>query len=147
MKVILIQDVDRLGKTGDVVSVAEGYARNYLIPKNKAREAGKGSLKMLEGLKRKKALEEQKILDEAKKLADKISGLSLTISAEAGEEEKLFGSVSSDMISESLSQEGITIDKRDIVLEEPIRKLGVYQVTVKIHPEVKANLRVWVVKA
>jgi len=146
MKVILLENVDRLGKMGDVVAVKEGYARNYLIPKNKAKEASSGNLKTLEILKKKQAQDETKRIGEAKAIADKISNLSLTIGAQAGEDEKLFGSVSNEMISDALKEEGINIDKRDIVLDEPIKKLGVYQVVVKIHPEVKANLRIWVVK-
>lgn len=146
MKVILLENVDRLGKMGDVVAVKEGYARNYLIPKNKAKEASSGNLKTLEILKKKQAQDETKRIGEAKAIADKISNLSLTIDAQAGEDEKLFGSVSNEMISDALKEEGINIDKRDIVLDEPIKKLGVYQVVVKVHPEVKANLRIWVVK-
>lgn len=146
MKVILIESIDRLGKIGDVVTVKEGYARNYLIPNNKAKEATPGSMKMLDALKKKQAAEEKKKLGEIQALADKISGLSLSIPAQAGEEEKLFGSVSSDMISSALAAEGISVDKKDIVLDEPIKKLGIYQVSVKLHPEVKANLKVWVVK-
>lgn len=146
MKVILIDNVDRLGKTGDVITVKEGYARNYLIPQNKAKPATPGNMKFLEALKKKKSQEDAKIVAEAKALADKISGLSLTIAAQAGEEEKLFGSISNDAVSAALAEEGINIDKRDIILDEPIKKLGVYQVAVKIHPEVKANLRVWIVK-
>ena len=146
MKVILLENIDRLGSVGEVISVKEGYARNYLIPKDKAKEATAGNMKMLEALKKKQAEEDNKRLEVVKTLADKVSNLSLTISAEAGEEEKLFGSVSSEMISEALKEEGINVDKKDIVLEEPIKKLGVYQVVVKMHPEARANLRVWVVK-
>jgi large subunit ribosomal protein L9 len=146
MKVILLEDVDKLGKMGDVIAVREGYARNYLIPQKKAKEATPGNMKILEALKKKKALEEEARLKEAGALADKISGLSITIDEEAGEEEKLFGSVTSDRISKALEAEGISIDKKEILLDEPIKKLGVYQVAVKIHPDVKANLRVWVVK-
>lgn len=146
MKVILLETVDRLGKMGEVVAVKEGYARNYLIPKNKARPATPANMKILESLKAKQADEEKKKLEEAKALGEKISGLSLTIGAQSGEEEKLFGSVSNDAISAALAEEGIIIDKRDILLDEPIKKLGVYQATVKIHPEVKVSLRVWIVK-
>ncbi|MDD5422539.1 MAG: 50S ribosomal protein L9 [Candidatus Omnitrophota bacterium] len=146
MKVILTQNVDRIGSIGDVVTVKEGFARNFLIPSNKAKEATPGNMKILDLLKKKKASEEAKIIDAAKKIADKISNLSLTIAAQAGEEEKLFGSVSNDDIASALAGEGIEVDKRGIQLEEPIKKLGVYQVIVKVHPEVKANLRVWVVK-
>jgi len=146
VKVILIENVDRLGNIGDLVNVKEGYARNYLIPKNLAKPATAGNMKILELLKKKKAEEDAKHLSEAKALAEKISNLSLTISAQAGEEEKLFGSISNDLIASSLAEEGITIDKRDILIDEPIKKLGVYQVAVKVNPEVKANLRVWIVK-
>ncbi len=146
MKVILLATIDRLGKTGDVITVRCGFARNYLIPKNMAREATAGNMKMLDSLKRKHADEDAKILDAAKVVAGKLAALSLTISAEAGEEEKLFGSVSNEAISEALSHEGITVDKRNIVLAEPIKKLGLHQVTVKLHPDVKAELKVSVVK-
>jgi len=146
MKVILTQTVDRLGKIGDVVDVKDGYARNYLFPKNAAKEATPGNMKILDSLKKKQALEDAKRLDEAKALAEKIAALSITISAKAGEEEKLFGTVTTEMISAALGNEKITVDKKDIVLDEPIKKLGVYQVGVKVHPEVKASLRVWVVK-
>lgn len=146
MKVILIEDVDRVGRMGDIVSVKEGYARNYLLPKNKAKPATPENMKMLEAIQKKRALAEAAKLEEAKVLAGKIGNLSLTIGAQAGEEEKLFGSVSNDMIAEAMASEGIQVDKKDIILEETIKKLGVYQVTVKVHPEVKATLRVWVVK-
>lgn len=146
MKVILLDNIEKLGKTGDVVSVEEGYARNYLIPKNKAKTATPGNMRILEALKKKEELKEAELLKEAQALCDKISNLSLTISANAGEEEKLFGSISNEAIADALREEGINIDKKDIVLDEPIKKLGVYQVAVKIYPEVKASLRVWVVK-
>lgn len=146
MKVILLEAIDRLGKAGEVITVKEGYARNFLIPKNKAKIATPGNMKMLDALKKKQAVEESKKLEDAKKLADKISALSLTIAAQAGEEEKLFGSVSNDDVAASLAEQGINIDKKEIILDEPIKKLGTYQVTVKVHPEVKASLRVWVVK-
>ncbi|MDO8535393.1 MAG: 50S ribosomal protein L9 [Candidatus Omnitrophota bacterium] len=146
MKVILTQTIDRLGKIGDIVNVKDGYARNYLFPKNAAKEATPGNMKILESLKKKQALEDEKSLSEAKALAEKIAALSITISAKSGEEEKLFGAVTTEMISAALGNEKITVDKKDIVLDEPIKKLGVYQVGVKIHPEVKASLRVWIVK-
>ncbi|MCX5680383.1 MAG: 50S ribosomal protein L9 [Candidatus Omnitrophica bacterium] len=145
MKVILIENVDKLGSMGDVITVKRGYARNYLIPKKLAKEATPGNMKTLESILKKKASVEAKVLEGAKSIAERIAALSLSIPAQAGEEEKLFGSVSSEMISEALSHEGIAIDKRDIVIDEPIKKLGVYQVAVKIHPQVKASLKVWVV--
>ena len=146
MKVILTQTVDRLGKIGDIVNVKDGYARNYLFPKKIAKEATAGNLKTLDSLKKKQVLEDEKILNEAKALAQTIGALSITINAKSGEEDKLFGTVTTEMISAALGAEKIVIDKKDIVLDEPIKKLGVYQVGVKIHPEVKASLRVWIVK-
>jgi large subunit ribosomal protein L9 len=145
MKVIILEDIDRLGKAGDIVTVKEGYARNYLIPNNKAKPATAGNMRILEDIKKKRAAEEAKKTAEAKAIADKLSALSLTINAKAGEEDKLFGSISAEIIAESLASEGFTVDKRDILIDEPIKKLGVFQVAVKLHPEVKATVRVWVV--
>jgi large subunit ribosomal protein L9 len=145
VKVILIENIDRLGSIGDIVTVKEGYARNYLLPNNKAKVATPANMKILEALKKKRAAEEAKKVAEAKAFATKLEALSITIAAQAGEEEKLFGSVTNDMIAQALGAEGVTIDKKDIILDEPIKKLGVYQVVVKVHPEVKANLRVWIV--
>jgi len=146
VKVILTENIERLGKIGDVVIVKDGYARNYLIPNNKAKIATPGNIKSLEGLKKKEAMLKAKRNEDAKAIAEKISTLSVTISAKAGEEDKLYGSITADTIAHSLEEEGVKIDKKDIDMEEPIKKLGSYQVTVKIIPEVKANLRVWVVK-
>lgn len=146
MKVILLETIDRLGKIGEVVSVKDGFARNFLIPNKKAKEATGGNMKMLDMLKKKEAALEKDKLDKANAIGQKISALSLTITASAGEEDKLFGSVSNEMIAEALAAEGITVDKKDIIMDEQIKTLGSFQVVVKIHPEVKANLRVWVVK-
>ena len=146
MKVILLQAVDKLGKAGDVVTVKEGHARNFLIPKNVAKEATVNNMKMLESLKKKQAEEDAKRLAEVKIVAEKLGALSLNISAQAGEEDKLFGSVSNEDIAAALAIENIKIDKRDIVLEEPIKKLGAYQAIVRLHPEVKANLKILIVK-
>lgn len=146
MKIILCQTIDRLGRAGDCVNVKEGYARNYLFPKNLAKEATPGNIKSLESLKKKQAIEDENKLKDARALAEKIAALSITISAKAGEEEKLFGAVTSDMVSKALEPEGISIDKKDIIIDDPIKKLGVYQIGVKLHPEVKATLRVWIVK-
>ena len=146
MKVILTQTKTKLGKIGDIVDVKDGYARNYLLPKNVAKEATPGNMKILDSLKKKQSQEDEKILNEAKALAEKITALSITINAKSADEEKLFGAVTTEMISSALNAEKIVVDKKDIVLDEPIKKLGVYQVGVKIHPEVKASLRVWIVK-
>ena len=145
MKVILIENVDKLGSIGDVITVKTGYARNFLVPNKLAKEATAGNLKSLESLLKKKAVVEAKVREEANKVAEKIASLSITIPAEAGEEDKLFGSVSSEMIAEALAKEGVSVDKRDLVIDEPIKKLGAYQVTIKIHPQIKASLKVLVV--
>lgn len=146
MNVILLQDIDKLGALGDEIAVKDGYARNYLIPRKMAVEATSGALKILEKKKKEKAQLEQKAREEAEQLSERISNVSCTITMEAGEEDRLFGSVTSEMISESLAAEGIEVDKKKIVMEEPIKKLGVYAVDIKLHPEVKTQARIWVVK-
>lgn len=146
MKVILTEDIDRLGKRGEVVTVKEGYARNFLIPNKKAKPATDGNMKFVEAAKKKEAAEAAKVLEAARTLANRLGNLSLTISAQAGDEEKLFGSITADSVSDALKDEGIEIDKKDVSIDEPIKKLGVYQITVKVHPEVKASLRLWIVK-
>ncbi|MGB2601364.1 MAG: 50S ribosomal protein L9 [Candidatus Omnitrophota bacterium] len=146
MKVILIKDINKLGEIGDEVQVKDGYARNYLIPQKIAIESNKGALLVIEQKKREKAHKEQKLKEECEQMAEKIKSLSCTISMEAGEEDKLFGAVTSEMIAENLLTEGVEVDKKKIVLEEPIKALGVYNVDIRLHPEVTAQARVWVVK-
>jgi large subunit ribosomal protein L9 len=146
LRIILTQAVDRLGRPGDCINVKDGYARNFLFPKNLAKEATPGNIKSLESLKKKQALEDENRLKEARALAEKLAALSITINAKCGEEEKLFGAVTAEMISGALKAEGVSIDKKDIVIDEPIKKLGVYNIGAKIHPEVKASVKVWVVK-
>ncbi len=146
MKVILIEDVKSLGAMGDIVDVKDGFARNFLFPENLARLAVDANLKIIEGIKKKKILAASKEKKEAEVLREKISALSCTIPVEAGEDDKLFGSVTSHDISQAFESEGLSIDKRQINLEEPIKKLGVYNISVKLHPEVTAEVKVWVVK-
>jgi large subunit ribosomal protein L9 len=146
MKVILIEDVKSVGSMGDILDVKDGYARNFLFPKNLARLAVNSNLKIIDNIKKKKALNAAKEKKEAEALKEKISALSCTISVEAGEDDKLFGSVTSHDVSQAFESEGISIDKRQINLEEPIKKLGVYNIAVKLHPEVTAEVKVWVVK-
>ena len=146
MKIILTQDIDKLGKAGDVVTVKEGYARNFLLPNNRARLATAGNMKLLDAKKKKDAADDERMVEAARALANRLANLSLTISVEAGEEDKLFGSVTNEIISDRLKDEGIDIDKKNIIIEEQIKKLGVYQVSAKVHPQVKATLRVWIVK-
>ena len=146
MQVILIKNVNNLGKEGDAVKVKDGYARNYLFPKKLAMPYNAGAIKFVEAKKKKALLEAQKQKAKAEELAGTISALSLNIPMEAGQNDALFGSVTSDTIFHALQQENIQVDKKDIIIEEPIKKLGVYNVVVNLHPEVKQNLRIWVVK-
>lgn len=146
MKVILIKDIDRLGEIGDEIEVKDGYARNFLIPQKCAVESNAGALRIIEQKKKEKARREQQLIEECGELARKIEAASCTISMEAGEEDKLFGAVTSEMIAEAFVAEGIEVDKKKVSLEEPLKALGVYTVEIKLHPEVKAQAKIWVVK-
>lgn len=145
MKVILKADIKELGRMGSVVSVKEGYARNYLVPKGLAVEALEKNVKALEHEKKKIEQFARKIRGGAEDLAGRISALSLTIRAKAGEEEKLFGSVTSMDIAEALKSAGFEIDRKKICLEEPIKRLGSYTVPVKLHSDVSAQISIQVV--
>ncbi|HET6371051.1 MAG TPA: 50S ribosomal protein L9 [Nitrospiria bacterium] len=147
MKVILRENVEHLGKMGDLVEVKNGYARNYLIPKNKAFEATVGSIRVLEHQKRLIADQMKKEKKAAEELAQKISSFSVTIPVQVGEEEKLFGSVTSKDIAEALAAQGLEIDRKQIVLEKPIKELGIFDVPVKIQHDVQAQVKVTVTKA
>ena len=146
MKVILREEVQKLGASGDVVEVKDGYGRNFLLPRGLALVATETNLKRIETEKRLKVDMEEKELESAKAKALKLSSSSLTIQVTVGEDEKLFGSVTSMDIAKVLLQEEIEIDRHDILLDEPIKKLGVYHVQVRLHPEVMATVKVWVVK-
>ena len=142
-----MDDVEKLGTLGDVVEVKKGYARNYLFPRNLAIEAMDKNLRVLEAKKRKRAQLIARHKAELEALAEKISNMSCTVPMSAGEEDRLFGSVTTAQISEAFAAEGVQIDKRQIVMpEEPIKRLGVYQIEVKLHPEVTASTKVWVVR-
>ncbi len=145
MKVILRQDYEALGHIGDVVEVKDGYARNYLLPRNIAYQATEGSLRALEEEKRQNERRHGKEKKSANNLGATLSTTSVTLKMKVGEEDKLYGSVTSQMIAEQLEAQGITIDKRSIELDEPIKALGVYEVPVKLHPKVTSTLKVWVV--
>jgi len=146
MKVILVKDIEKVGSIGDELEIKDGYARNYLIPKKFAIESNKGAIQILEKKKLEASRREQKIKDECRALAERIKAGSFTIPVDAGEKDKLFGSVTAEMISDFLKVEGIDVDKRKIVLEEPIKALGVYNIEIRLHPEVKAEARIWIVK-
>jgi len=145
MKVVLKEDVEKIGKIGDVVEVSAGYARNCLIPQGKALEATQSNLKKLDEYKLVVAKKKEQEKLAAQELAKKIEQVSCTIVMQA-HEEQLYGAVTNADIAKALQQENINVDKKDILLEEPIKALGVYQVVVKLHPEVKQQVKVWVVQ-
>lgn len=146
MKVILRQDFEKLGRIGDVVDVKAGYARNYLIPRSIAYQATESNLKRLEEEKKQHAKRLAKEHTDSEKLAAELEKISVTIQMKVGEDDKLFGSVTSQMIADSLAEKGFTIDKRQIVLEDPLKALGIYTVDVKMPGTVTGKVKVWVVR-
>lgn len=146
MKVILRSNIEQLGIIGEVVEVAPGYARNYLIPKDMAYPATTGNLKRIEFEKKKAHLLAEKETEAARKKAGEMKDLSLTFQVKVSEEEQLYGSVSTSDIAAELEKQGHLIERRHILLEEPIKQLGVYTVPVKLHADVQAEVKVWVVK-
>jgi large subunit ribosomal protein L9 len=145
MKVILTEEIRGLGTRGDVVTVKDGYARNYLLPKNLAREASTGNLKQIEHERRKWSLLAQQEKDIAQKAADKVKGVKITIEKRVGEHGHLFGSVTANEIADALMEKGIEVDKRRIELEQPIKNLGVHDVDVRLHRDVTAQIKVEVI--
>lgn len=142
MKVILKKDVDELGLEGSVVEVKPGYARNYLIPGDLAMEATAQNIKLFEQQKKKIEIRQLKAKEEAERLRENLSKVVLTVYEKAGEEGKLYGSVTSMDIADALLKQGITVDRRKIVLDSPIKEIGDYQVGIKIYPGVTANIAV-----
>ncbi len=141
MRIILVKDFESLGFEGDAVDVARGYARNYLIPKGIAVEATHGNLKALEMKKTKIMARRMKDKEDAETVKERISQVTLRVKQKAGAEGKLYGSVTTRDIAESLEEQGVEIDRRKIILEEPIRALGEFNVAIKVHPEVTANIK------
>lgn len=147
MKVILKENMENLGHIGDIVKVAPGYARNYLLPRGLALEATSRNAKALDHAKRQMEYKKNKVLEVAKQFAARIEGIALVLPHQAGEEGKLFGSVTNMELAEQLKAQGIEVDRKKIALAEPIKQLGEYTVAVKVHPEVTAKLKVNVTKA
>ncbi|RYZ60308.1 MAG: 50S ribosomal protein L9 [Proteobacteria bacterium] len=147
MKLILSQNVENLGRIGDLVKVKNGFARNFLIPRGLGVVANEGNQTALNHqlrlLDKKKAL----ILGEAKKAASNIEKISVTVTKQVGEDEKIFGSVTTAELEDLLAAEGVKVSKKDIKLSEEIKKVGVYSAEVKVHPEVTAKFKIWVVAA
>lgn len=145
MQVILRQRIETLGDAGEIVDVKPGYGRNYLIPQGLAYEATDANKRRLEAERARTAAKEAETMQDAQKRAASIEGVSLTFNARAGQEGKLFGSITSADIAEKLAEQGITIDRRQIELDEPIKTLGVTSVPVRLHPQVRPELKVWVI--
>ena len=146
MKLILREDVENLGKIGEIVEVAGGYGRNYLLPRGLAVKASTKNLKEQEHQKKLIQARMDRQKKDAQEMAGSLDSVSCTISRKTGEDEKLYGSVTSRDIEEALREEGDSIDRKRISLEEPLKKLGVYTVPVKLHADVTGNIKVWVVK-
>ncbi|HVZ86308.1 MAG TPA: 50S ribosomal protein L9 [Polyangia bacterium] len=146
MQVILRDDLDNLGKSGEVVNVRPGYARNYLLPRGLAIKATAGDIVRVEHEKRVIATRTAKLAKEAQAEADKLSQVSVSIARATGEEDKLYGSVTSRDIAEALREQHVTIDAKKIHLEEPIKSLGMVEVPIRLGRGVNATIKVWVVK-
>lgn len=145
MKVILKEEIKGVGKGGEIVTVKDGYGRNFLVPKGLAVAATE---KNVNQVKHEQEIIKQKIrkqLKEAEEVAKRVSDVSLTIARLVGESERLFGAVTAKDIEEALREEGVVVEKRQILLEEPIKTLGVYHVPIKLHPDVACEVKVWVV--
>ena len=142
MKVILTEEIRGLGTRGDVVSVKDGYARNYLFPKNLAREATTGNLKQIEHERRKWALLAQEEKNAAQKAADSVKGIKVQVQKRVGEHGQLFGSVTANEIADALEAKGVNVDKRRIELAHPIKTIGVHDVEVRLHKDVSAQIQV-----
>lgn len=144
MKVILLEQVEKLGRPGDQVEVADGYARNFLIPKRKAVAATTAHVKSLDHLLRQNKGRKDRSRQAAESMAARIAEASCVIKRQAGEHEKLFGSVTNQDIAAALGARGLDVDRRKILLQEPIKVLGSYTIPIRLHPEVVAELRLTV---
>lgn len=145
MKLILKEDVDNLGHIGDIVNVANGYARNFLIPRNLGVEANPRNIKQFEHMKRIVGVKAEKVRKEKMDIADKLKAVRLTVRAKSGEEGKLFGSVTSMDVQQELANQGFEIDRKKIVIEPPIKRLGEHDVKIKLHTDVVADIKVEVI--
>jgi large subunit ribosomal protein L9 len=146
MKLVLKADVENLGSAGDVVEVKDGYGRNYLIPQGMALVATKGAVKAADEEHRQASKKREASVNASKELAAKLSNVSLTVSVTAGEDGKIFGTVTTQQIADVLKDKGFDIDRRNITIED-VKALGEYVATVKVHGDIKAEVKVWVVKS
>ncbi len=147
MDIILLQDVENLGTAGDIVKVKPGFARNFLIPNGLALRSSKQNLAVAEEKKRNKDARVNREAKVQQELATKISKIELTIEVQVGEEERLFGSVSSQDVHAALEAKGITVERHDILLEEPIKSLGIYHIPIRVSAELAPDIKLYVIKA
>ena len=146
MKVLFIENVENVGKRGEIKEVKNGLARNFLLPQKLALRATNSNIKTWEVRLNALKLKDAKVLEDAQAIADSLNNVAITIIVKAGEEDKLFGSVTSQNITDSVNKKGFSIDKKDVLLKEPIKELGNYKIGVKVHPEVTANIVLDVVR-
>ena len=146
MKVILLKDIETLGSAGEVVEVKNGYGRNFLIPRNEALVATVANMAQFESRRKQQETLSERDRRAAEALAKKLEAESITAQVKVGEEDRLFGSVTAQNIAELLDEKGYEIDRRAILLEDPIRELGVYNIEMRLHPEVTTAVKLWVVK-
>ena len=146
MELILREDVQGLGDRGDVVSVAAGYARNYLLPRGLAVLATEAQKRALEKETKLREIQDERMKSNLSAVAQRMSDLSTTIVVQAGEDDKLYGSVTAHDIAEEIEKQGFEIDQKQVLLDEPIKKLGIYTVPVRLHREIEVSVKVWVVK-
>jgi large subunit ribosomal protein L9 len=146
MDVILLEDVTELGTRGQKVTVKSGYARNYLLPRKLALPATPAGLRMMKEEERRREAREVKMHKEAEDLAKELNKVSCTAEVQAGEDDRVFGAVTTADIADLLTKQGFDIDRRKIILEEPLKALGVYTIGIRLHRDVEAKMKVWVVK-
>lgn len=145
-EIFLMTDVDGLGDEGDVVKVAEGYARNYLLPRKLAAQVTPGTRRRLEKIREERVKREAETLSDAQRQAEAIQKISVTIAVKVGDNGQMFGSVTSAEIAEGLKQQGYNLDRRKVLLKSALRETGVFEVPVKLHTQVQAHIKVWVVE-
>ena len=147
MRIILLRDYETLGEAGLQVEVKDGFARNYLIPKGIALKASKENMKKFEEIAKQKKNKLARALKSSQELAEKLKTLSLTVPVKVGEDDKIFGSVTTQMIADQLQEKGYDIDKRQVQLEEPIKALGIYDIPIRLHSEISTSVKLWVIKS
>lgn len=146
MEIILSKNIEKLGRVGDVVKVKDGFARNYLLPKNLGVPATSGNIKRIAQLKAKEAALYQERKKEAQAVADKLSKVSITVAVEVNDLEKLYGAVTETEILIGLEQEGYTFERSQLLIEKPVEELGIFEIGIDLHPDVKGKFRLWVTK-